>query len=1132
MSTTLLRILSSLTFVNAIVAAAIVPVSAFQDDKTDTSAPAERSPSSESNAESQTEHTHPRISVTKWSGDINVPDPVALSVDNQGRVFVTQTQRRKIQDLDIRQHREWIPDDVGFQTVEDKRAFYKKKLAIDGDQDVQRKWVADVNEDGQHDWRDLTEISERIYRLEDTNGDGFADSITTFYEDFKTEVTGIAAGVVAHQGQVFATVAPDLWKLTDDDQDGVADTKTSIAHGFGLHIAYAGHDMHGPVIGHDGKIYWSIGDKGISVKTPSRDWKFPNQGGVMRCNLDGSDFEVFAHGLRNVQEFDWDAYGNMFGVDNDADFPNERERFVHIVYAMDAGWRCNYQYRGDDYNPWMAEGLWDLPGENHAAYIVPPIQHFIDGPAGFKFNPGTALSTSYRDHFFVTEAPSGRQYAFKVVPDGDSFRMTDDHQIASGTAIVGLAFGPDGALYGADWDGGYPLDQKGSVVALDVPAEARNPSRSMVENLLLKGTSELDEVDLIERLGHEDRRVRLAAQFELVDRNAAYALGRTARDETLAIVHRLHGMWGAGQLARAGDHYCRDVIGLLLKDDEPVIRAQAAATFAELPVLDGRALLQLVDDKDLHVRVQAGLGLARLPFSPAVPELLKAAKTIKPDQHYLRHSIVSALAACATTAQLTGQAEEEDEMVRLCCCLALRQKTSPEIAKFLSDESLWVATAAARGIHDDFSIGDALPALAKTIEDRKYWNTAFLVRAINANYRIGDAAAAQRLATFASESSPEHSVLALQALAEWMSPALLDRVNGRLRNGVADRSLDTDLLESTLTKLVGSDSPNVVAEALRTTAALNLSVPDESLRDIFLAEEVPTVVRVTAFETAMTPTQSDFESFLGASIAELQIAAARRLATLPNEETDEIVTRFLGKLDSGELSSQAAQILVDILATSQSELADETLATLATEFVEADRHAAIGIELLDALKANTKHEDLRNRLLSKGSDSGLPEDLWTFGLALNGGEAAVGKKIFQTNVQTACARCHRVGKNGSNIGPDLTRIAAQRDAKYLLRALVQPSADIEDKYKRTSVLLDTDEVLTGVIVKEDSQKLILANEAGEESEVPVEAIIDRKLQEKSLMPELTQILSPREVRDLLAYLLSLKLIAANLLFLV
>ena len=48
-----------------------------------------------------------------WSAPINVPDPVACSVDPKGRVYVSSTARRKVADLDIRENSAWIPDDVG-----------------------------------------------------------------------------------------------------------------------------------------------------------------------------------------------------------------------------------------------------------------------------------------------------------------------------------------------------------------------------------------------------------------------------------------------------------------------------------------------------------------------------------------------------------------------------------------------------------------------------------------------------------------------------------------------------------------------------------------------------------------------------------------------------------------------------------------------------------------------------------------------------------------------------------------------------------------------------------------------------------------------------------------------------------
>ncbi|MCB1231951.1 MAG: hypothetical protein KDN19_16905, partial [Verrucomicrobiae bacterium] len=232
------------------------------------------------------------LKFTKWTPDFQVPDPVAISFDDQGNAYVTQTQRRKSQDLDIRANHDWIPNDVGFSSVEDKRAFYLDRLSPDHSEE-NKKRVDDLNGDGSHDYRDLTVLSERIYRIEDTDHNGLADKMDIYAEGFQTEVTGIAAGVLWFDGDVYSTIAPDVWKLHDSNGDGKADHREVFAHGFGMHIAYAGHDMHGLTIGVDGRIYWSIGDKGVRVKSQEGlDWRYPNQGAVLRCEPDGSHFEV------------------------------------------------------------------------------------------------------------------------------------------------------------------------------------------------------------------------------------------------------------------------------------------------------------------------------------------------------------------------------------------------------------------------------------------------------------------------------------------------------------------------------------------------------------------------------------------------------------------------------------------------------------------------------------------------------------------------------------------------------------------------------------------------------------------------------------------------------------------------
>ena len=70
--------------------------------------------------------------------------------------------------------------------------------------------------------------------------------------------------------------------------------------------------MHGLRVGPDGRIYWTIGDKGVNVTSrEGRKFFYPNEGCVLRCEPDGSNFEVFAHGLRNVQETDFNELGDL-----------------------------------------------------------------------------------------------------------------------------------------------------------------------------------------------------------------------------------------------------------------------------------------------------------------------------------------------------------------------------------------------------------------------------------------------------------------------------------------------------------------------------------------------------------------------------------------------------------------------------------------------------------------------------------------------------------------------------------------------------------------------------------------------------------------------------------------------------
>src|SRR3546814_18755162 len=90
--------------------------------------------------------------------------------------------------------------------------------------------------------------------------------------------------------------------------------------------------MSGLIKGPDGRIYWGIGDIGFNGVGPDgRKWEYPNQGVIVRANPDGSDFEVFAAGLRNTPDFVFDELGNLISVDNDGDHPGEQDCLVYIA---------------------------------------------------------------------------------------------------------------------------------------------------------------------------------------------------------------------------------------------------------------------------------------------------------------------------------------------------------------------------------------------------------------------------------------------------------------------------------------------------------------------------------------------------------------------------------------------------------------------------------------------------------------------------------------------------------------------------------------------------------------------------------------------------------------------------------
>ena len=406
----------------------------------------------------------PGMELQLWASERLIADPVAISIDARGTAYVASTTRSSMP-LDIRGHRDWVPVVHTLRTNEQLQEFYRRVMAPE--RSDQNAWIADLNGDGSRDLRDYTELKERVVRLRDTNGDGVADAADTLAEGFNHDPTWDVIGSVAqHEGDLFVGVPPGVYRLPDADRPGLLKRQVTISEGYNTHPAFGGHGISGVMIGPDGRLYWEVGDMGFHVTdTSGRTWSYPNQGAVLRSELDGSNFEVFATGIRNLQEFAFDEQGNLISVDNDGDHPGETERVVYLPYGADSGWRSTWQYgkytdpKNNRYNVWIEEAMFKTRHAGQTSSILPPVAPWHAGPSGMAYNPGTALSEEWRGHFFAVSfagAPNtARVYGFRLKEDGAGFAMDQERLLLRGILVVGLTIGPDGAMYITDWITGW-----------------------------------------------------------------------------------------------------------------------------------------------------------------------------------------------------------------------------------------------------------------------------------------------------------------------------------------------------------------------------------------------------------------------------------------------------------------------------------------------------------------------------------------------------------------------------------------------------------------------------------------------------------------------------------------------------
>ncbi len=1002
--------------------------------------------------------------VRLWAAEPMVQDPVALYVDEKGRVFTAETERQTNGVEDNRGHGYWLMDDLAAQTVEDRlEMFVKWQDRFEGGLDYFRRG------------------DEWIRLIEDTDGNGFADKSTFFARNFNDPLDGTGAGVLYWNGDVYYTNIPHLWKLRDIDNDGQAETREPVFSGFGVRVALRGHDMHGLVIGPDGKLYWSIGDRGYHVRTAEGGLLHdPGAGAVFRCNLDGSDLEVFHSSLRNPQELAFDKYGNLFTGDNNSD-AGDRARIVYCVEGGESGWNMAYQYLGGDYSrgPWNNEKLWHLQHEGQAAWVLPPIDHIGNGPSGFTYYPGTGLPGQYSNHFFLCDFRGGAAqslvHAFAMENHGAGFKTTGRHDFIKSVLVTDFDFGFDGRMYLADWVSSWNHNGKGRIYTIEYKNIPAHESILSMKQMVAEGFSHRTEDELLSLMAHEDMRVRLRAQIELASRGPGTVTVFESGLRSDAQLQRIHSIWGLGILARdyerdpdAFDRHPLSSVINLARHQDAETRAQVARVIGDNHYRQGaRSITRaLLSDSNSRVQFFAAMAAGKNGLVDQFDRLVEILAENDDEDVYLRHACVMGLAWMEDPEKLIGLGNHPSPAARRGALLALRKlKHARGISFFLSDRDEWVVTEAARALND-LNLESEFPILAgmgvayaddSLPEGFKGDNEALLRRVINANFRLGREVNAQRVIDLAGNPklSDRVRIEAIRSLGDWLEPSKLDRVLGWYRPVSRDSSMASvrSLLERGLPALATRLDEPLSEELGLAMSKLGIVMADDRLVAAIGDSSLSPSQRVAAVQALPGLDDEQFEEGIAAGLdsGNPEVVAAA-MEVLAAEKGDEAFPRLRILTLSGDPSLRNSAML-QIASLDSAESREFFLKGILEKLGDDEViDPSIHLELVD-MAAGVDREDYKAALADYFGSLDVSDELRPWMVAMQGGDSSNGRSIFESHPVAQCLRCHKVGNVGvGEAGPNLEGVASRLDDRQLLESLIVPNAQLAEGFGPVSAM--------------------------------------------------------------------------------
>lgn len=445
-----------------------------------------------------------------------------------------------------------------------------------------RMYVTDSGGMSERAEQQLAAKPHSIRRLEDIDDDGIYDRSTLFADKLM-----FPEGCLWYDGSLYVAAPPEIWKFTDADDDGQAEKREVWFDGKTL--TGCGNDLHGPYLGHDGRIYWCKGAFAEQRHTLANKSDFVTHAShIFRARPDGSEMEVvLSGGMDNPVNVAFHSNGERFLSCTFFQFPEagRRDGLIHAIYGGVYG-----KKQASIYEHAMTGDV--MPVLNHQGAAA---------PCGLVAGSQSLFDGAATDNLFACYFNLHKVVRHELVPNGPTFDTVDtdflacDHPDFHPTDVFEDA---DGSLLIVDTGGWYKV---------------------------CCPTSQLAKPDVLGGI-YRVRKTGVNSVADPQGHQIDWAAADSRKLTGLLADHRLFVQRRAAAMLRSRGAEAVQALSVALTDDSASVRRRAVWALASIDVEAAHESVSTVlNDQDANVRQAAAHVAGLWRDKKNLPQLLQLA---------------------------------------------------------------------------------------------------------------------------------------------------------------------------------------------------------------------------------------------------------------------------------------------------------------------------------------------------------------------------------------------------------------------------------------------------------------------------------------------------------------------------